>query len=385
MKAASAHRRIKVLQLHPAFNVRQHDFADLAEQIFHGLPTEQFETVSAYLSGQPGPGDAVSSAERSVYFKLSDRQLKGWRLQAMWQLYRFCRDEGFDVVLCNRFKPLSMMLALNRWLRIPLCVGITHSIGEYGRRYRRRQVARRLDHRWRMVGVSGAVRDYLLKLDCGFTANNTVTIPNAIDVQQAITLQYSQAEARQRLGLPPAPALLVGTIGRLVPVKGHRYLVDAFAGIADRFPDSHLVIVGAGREEQNLRTQIHQAGLANRVHLVGAVPDAMRYVRAFNLWTMPSIQEGFGLALLEGMSGELPIVGTDIPAFRPMLEPAGATMVAPADDRALGSALAQWLAASEAERLKQGRQSHEYLLRHHDIGPYRTAYRQLILHSLKQE
>src|SRR5690625_3375112 len=49
MKAASAHRRIKVLQLHPAFNVRQHDFADLAEQIFHGLPTEQFETVSAYL------------------------------------------------------------------------------------------------------------------------------------------------------------------------------------------------------------------------------------------------------------------------------------------------------------------------------------------------
>ena len=92
--------RIKVLQLQPDYNVKAHDFADLAEQIVKSLPADRFEVVSAFLIGKPESGEPVSVSERSVYFDFTGKDLKGLRLNALWKLYRFCRDESFDVVIC---------------------------------------------------------------------------------------------------------------------------------------------------------------------------------------------------------------------------------------------------------------------------------------------
>ena len=108
-------KRSKVLQLQPDYNVKSHDFADLAEQIVRALPSERYEITAAFLRGRPGPGEPVSKADHSVYFEFSDKSLKGMRLRAMWALYKFCRKEQFDVVICNRFKPVNMLLQLNRW------------------------------------------------------------------------------------------------------------------------------------------------------------------------------------------------------------------------------------------------------------------------------
>jgi len=169
-------RRFKVLQLQPDYNVKSHDFADLAEQIVKALPAERYTVTAAFLRGRPGPTDPVSRAETSVYFEFSDKSLKGMRLRAMWRLYQFCRKEKFDAVVCNRFKPVNMMLQLNRWLKIPLCIGISHGFGEYDRLYRRKQASRWIDEHWRFVGVSPAVKQYLLDCQCGFTDQNTYAI-----------------------------------------------------------------------------------------------------------------------------------------------------------------------------------------------------------------
>ena len=59
-------RRIKVLQLQPDYNVKAHDFADLAEQIVKALPGERYEVVAAFLRGKPQPGEPVSRAARSA-------------------------------------------------------------------------------------------------------------------------------------------------------------------------------------------------------------------------------------------------------------------------------------------------------------------------------
>jgi hypothetical protein len=207
-------QRSKVLQLQPDYNVKAHDFADLAEQIVKALPSDRYEVTAAFLRGKPGPGEAVSRADRSVYFEFSDKALKGMRLRAMWRLYQFCRKEKFDVVICNRFKPVNMMLTLNRWLKVPLCIGISHGFGEYDRFYRRRQTQRLIDRHWRFVGVSPAVKQYLLDCDCGFTDQNTYAITNAIDIEQAEGLQHSRERARELLGIDPSVRLIgAGALG----------------------------------------------------------------------------------------------------------------------------------------------------------------------------
>ena len=376
-------RRIKVLQLQPDYNVKAHDFADLAEQIVKALPNERYEMVAAFLRGKPDPGEPVSRADRSVYFEFADKQLKGLRLRAMWQLYRFCRAERFDVVICNRFKPVNMMLQLNRWLKVPLCIGISHGFGEYDRFYRRRQAKRLIDKAWRFVGVSPAVKQYLLDCECGFTEHNTVAITNAIDIEQAAALQHSREEARRLLGLDPNVRLL-GALGRLVPVKGHIYLLQAFAKLKDVYPQVQLAIIGKGREESRLLADVERLGLGGRVHLLGFRENALQYVRAFDIWTMPSLAEGLGLALLEGMSGHLPVIASNVPAMLPLIEGADGVAVPPANVDALSQALSSYLQLSDQQLREKGEQAYAYLCANHDIATFRQQYRQLIDESLSQ-
>ncbi|SDT95275.1 glycosyltransferase [Halopseudomonas salegens] len=375
-------KRYKVLQLQLDFNVKQHSFADLAEQIVLALPTDEFEVVSGYLCGKPESGEPASKAERSVYFDFDSKSLRGLRIRALWKLYRYCKAEQFDLIIANRFKPISMLLILRKWLGNCLCIGIFHRIGDLERPYRQRQISRYGRRGWTFVGVSEAVRAHLVDYQCGFTPDNTTAITNAIDIDEAVALQVSREEARTRLGLS-RDAVIIGAVGRLVPVKGHSTLIDAFDKIRDRYPDAQLAIIGEGRERAELESRIHERGLAGRVHLIGFRADALRYVQAFDIWAMPSWNEGLGLALLEGMSGSLPVIASDVPAMRPLIEGAGGIGFPPGDVDALSRALENYLALTAAERKELGEKSFSYVTRHHSIQAYHQAYLGLVRTTLK--
>ncbi|WP_341780503.1 glycosyltransferase [Ectopseudomonas mendocina] len=369
--------RVKVLQLQPDYNVKAHDFADLAEQVVKAFPVERYEVVSAYLGGRPHDRQPASVAERSVYFNLSGTQLKGMRFLALWRLFRFCRAERFDVVICNRFKAINMMLWLNRWLRIPNCIGIVHGFGEYERAYRRWQTARMIDEAWRFVAVSAAVKDYLLRCRCGFTEENTLVINNAIDIDKARALQLSRGEARASLGLPEG-AFVFGAIGRLVPVKGHIHLVEAFARSVERLPGALLAIIGEGRARTDLEAAVERLGLHGRVLFPGAKADALQYIRAFDVFVMPSLSEGLPLALLEAMSGELPIIASDIPAMAPILKGADGRAVGVGDVEGLAKALVEHFELPSTELYERGYRAFGYLQEHHSIERYRSQYLALV-------
>jgi glycosyltransferase involved in cell wall biosynthesis len=317
----------------------------------------------------------------SVYFDLPAEALKGLRFRLRCMLYKFLRRNKYDVVICNRYKPVSLLMQLNRWLKIPVCIGISHGFGEYAPLQRRLFARININRAWRFVGVSPAVRQYLLEQHCGFTEQNTVAITNAFDLQRAETLQYARAQARELLNLPP-DVRIIGAAGRLVKVKGHHYLIQAFAKISEKHPDAHLAVIGEGREESALRAEISRLGMGQRIHLVGFFPAAKRYVRAFDIWTMPSLSEGLGLALLEGMSGHLPIIASDIPAMRPLVEGAGGQVVRPTDVNALADALDRYLSLSTADLTAKGEIAYSYLCQNHAIEKYRAEYLSLVENAL---
>lgn len=366
---------LKVLQLQTRYNAADTN-SDLGEQILQGLPAERFDVVNAYLEGRPAE-DAQHSGRRQVFFEFTEKDMSGLRLKVRTRLLAFCQEEGFDVVLLHRFKTVNLFMHLNKTLRIPRCIGVSHGFGEYDRFYRRWQARRSIDECWRFVGVSPAVADYLIALRCGFTSANTVAITNALDIDLAESLQLSRDQARQALELP-SEALIIGAIGRLVPIKGHVYLIRAFSALSDEYPNVNLAIIGGGREADNLAALIAELGLQKRVHLCGTRPDAMRYVKAFDVFVMPSLQEGLGLALLEGMCGRLPVLGSDIPAMRPLLSGAGGRSFAPGDVSSLTEQLRACLADSEAARAEDGERAYQYLRREHDIEDFRNKYRALL-------
>lgn len=374
-------KRIKVLQLQPDYHENSHNYSDLAEQIVAAFPRERYEVTSAFIRGKPEPGHPTSRAEKTVYFDLPDDALHGLRLQLLRQIYGFLRRESFDVVICNRFKQVSLLMHLNRLLRIPVCIGISHGFGEYETVLRRLRARFLIDDSWRFVGVSPAVKHYLLAKHCGFTEENTTAINNAIDIARTESEQHSREDARKLLNLPQE-ARIIGAAGRLVRIKGHRYLIQAFAKICEKHPDTHLCVIGNGREEASLRAEIARLGIDQRVHLPGFVAGAKRFVRAFDLWTMPSLTEGLPLALLEGMIGHLPIIASDIPSMRSLIDGAGGIAVPPADVEALAVALDQYLSLSSADLGMKGAVAYRYVCTNHEIADYRTRYRALVEQAL---
>lgn len=374
-------RKIKVLQLQNRYNVNA---SDLAEQIIQGLPAEHFEVTTAFLRGRPGPGEPESRAARSIYFGFTQSDLKGLRLRALWRLFRLCREQRYDVVIAHRFKPMNMLMLLNRWLHIPACIGVQHGIGDFDRGYRRWDARRLLTANWRVVGVSRAVRDYLVGCGAGFDASNTVQINNAIDIDRAERLQHPRERARSLLGLAQEP-FIFGAIGRLVPVKGHIHLIEAFAQVQSAYPQAQLAIIGEGRMRAELEAAITRFGLDGKVHLLGARDDALQYVRAFDAFVMPSLSEGLPLALLEGMSGHLPVIGSDIPSLRPILEDCGGRIFPVGDDAILAAQLGAVLSLDAEQRRAEGERAYSYLRGAHAIEDFRLQYLQLIEQSLAAE
>lgn len=375
--------RIKLLQLQPNYNVKNDNATDLAEQIMIGLPSDQFDVTSAYLAGRPSDGQPISVAAKSHYFDIPG-SLNGLRITALWKVFWYCKTNNFDVIICNRFKTVSVLLLLNKIIRAPLCIGISHVMDEYRRTYRRWQVNTFADKRWQFIGVSGAVKDSMLQHGKGFTINNTHAIVNAIDVEGVEARLLTKEAARQKLNLP-TDVVIIGAIGRLAGSKGHIYLIEALQRLKNKYPNVHLGIIGAGYEKANLDAKVQTYGLSDRVHLLGFVPDAIHYVKGFDIWTMPSIHEGLGLALLEGMAGKLPVIASDIPAMKPLIEGASGLKVRPKNTEDLTKALDTYLAMSDAERAIHGETAYLYVKTQHNIVNYRKNYRDFILQHLKRD
>lgn len=365
----------KVLQIQLRYNVNE---SDLAEQIVLGLRDQGFDVTTLFLRGKPDEGMPVSRAQRSFYFDCSPRDLKGLRRWlVVMRLYRFCQAHGFDVVIAHRYKPISAMLWVSLFLRSSVFVGVEHGIGDYDRFSRRVEAAILMSSRWKVVGVSQAVVGYLKEKVQAFSDKNTLAINNAIDIERAMSIMLAPDDARLALDIPKERQV-IGCIGRLVPVKGHATLISAFARIADAYPEVLIAIIGEGRSRAELEALVRRNGLEERVLLLGAHEDALKYVKAFDIFAMPSFSEGLPLALLEALAGARPVIGSDIPSLRPVLEKCGGGYFKAGDEIGLAQELIRMLELSENERFSLGEYGLDYLKKNHSVIEFRAKYHDLI-------
>ena len=220
--------------------------------------------------------------------------------------------------------------------------------GEHGRdmtdpegRIRRRNWLRRASAPLvdRFVAVSEDLRRWLVD-DVGLPRPKVVTIHNGVD-----TVRFAPADstaARIALGLSP-DTLVVGTVGRLDPVKGHATLVRAFAAVVRRVP-AVLVIVGDGPCRLELERLVVALGIARHVRLLGERADVPAVLDAVDLFVLPSFAEGLSNTLLEAMAMGLPVVVTRVGGNAELVEDgANGTHVPRHDPEALAAAMATYL------------------------------------------
>ena len=133
---------------------------------------------------------------------------------------------------------------------------------------------------------------------------------NAVDTAQ---FQFSPAQRRQmRQTLQVSEdTLLVGHVGRLCEQKNQLRLLDIFHLLHQQQPQSRLLLIGRGGQEQEICQKIDRLGLHDCVQLLGVREDVPMLLNALDVMIFPSLFEGFPVALVETQCNGLPIVCSD--------------------------------------------------------------------------
>lgn len=149
-------------------------------------------------------------------------------------------------------------------------------------------------------------------------APRNMVIHNGIDLDSVQRVESYPRASNERV---------VVVAGRMVAEKGQARALAAFALAAQRDPKLRLELIGDGPERALLERRAQQVGLADRVDFPGWRPREETLARMKSAWCVlvpsSSIQEGFGLVLVEAMALGVPVVASDIPVFREVAELGG--------------------------------------------------------------
>ena len=191
-----------------------------------------------------------------------------------------------------------------------------------------RRAARRIDA---IVAVSDRLKQHLLEFMPD--ASRITVIPNGVDTERYAP-RDDDGDFRREMGIAP-DVPIIGSVGRLEPIKGYEVMIDAFARLRARgehTPPPVLVLVGDGSERAGLERAASTLGVADSVRFVGWRSDIERITRSFTIFSMSSHSEGTSVSLLEAMSSGLCPVVTNVGGNSAVLGPDLSHRLVPAAD-----------------------------------------------------
>jgi glycosyltransferase involved in cell wall biosynthesis len=237
----------------------------------------------------------------------------------------------------------------NVWLRVaarlagvPVAVVTEHTVPLWKRR------PQLLVDRWlagatgRIICVAEAVRDFY-RTRVGIAAEKLTRIHNGVMLEPFQELP-DPSQQRTALGVDPRSRVLLA-VGRLLPEKGHRYLLEALTRLRERHPRTVLLVAGEGPLRGELERASRAAGLNGSVRFLGNREDIPCLLLAADVLVLPSLREGLPLVVLEAMAAAKPVVVSDVGGTREaVVDGVTGLLVPPADPSALASALSVLLA-----------------------------------------
>ena len=210
-----------------------------------------------------------------------------------------------------------------------------------------------------------------------------VVIPFGVEIDRFRGANVtSDSKLALQEGLP-----VIGTVCRLVePKKGLRFLLEAVANLEREAgkPVCQVLIVGEGPAENKLRALSERLGIASRVVFAGMRRDIPHLLPMMDVFVLPSLYEGFGIAILEAMAAGKPVVASTvggIPEF--VLAGESGLLVQPGDSVGLAAAIRGLLAQPEHAKA-MGRRGQEHVRKHYSIESVVRQHEQLYERCMAQ-
>lgn len=302
-------------------------------------------------------GARIHREAAALGFTVHDVPIARKNLAGVLAMRRLLRAGGFDVVNTHS--------STDSWLAALANATSAHPVPLVRTRHISAPVPRNAATRWLYDRASAAIvttgeklREELIEVN-GFRRAPIRSVPTGIDPERF--QPADAAAARTELGL--APLFTVGIVATLRSWKGHRYLIDAIAQLRAQGRQVQLLVVGDGPQREALEQQVAAAGLAEAVRFAGHDPRPERWMRAMDLFVLPSYaNEGVPQALMQAMMAGLPAITTSIGAIAEVARDGDTALVVPTQDTAALVAAIARLMEDEPQRTRLGQAARAFAL-----------------------
>lgn len=201
-----------------------------------------------------------------------------------------------------------------------------------------------------VIAISEQVQAHLQD-DFNVPLSNIALIKSGITLQDfACPTAVTRQAARELMGVP-LEVPLIGMIARLSDVKGQDVLVRAMKLVVAQYPTVQLVLVGQGKLEGLVQSLIDELSLSGHVRICAIMNQPAKLLPAFDIFAMPSRQEGLGLSVMEAQAAGIPVVASRVGGILSLIEDGHTgVLVSPDNETALAEGLVNLLTNNEQRK-----------------------------------
>jgi sugar transferase (PEP-CTERM/EpsH1 system associated) len=347
-------------------------------KLIRGLSEGPFEHRLASLRGMdpqlesvPLPGGKLLSAGG----KKSGFQFPLFRLVSLMRAYRP------HIVHSRNWGAIEAIPAA-RLARIPVAIHSEHGyeLDMLAGLPKRRRVFRRAAYEMAdsVIAVTRELRDYHAR-QAWVSPERIQIIYNGVDTQRFSPRPDARASLRRRFCVPEN-RFIVGTVGRMVPIKDHPTLLHATEILLSRGINAHALLVGSGPEFQHNQQLVNASPrLGGHVTFAGDSDEVPELLNTMDAFVLPSISEGMSNTLLEAMAVGLPVIATRVGGNTEVIEEdCSGWLFGPRDAERLASRLAL-LASQEDLRRQYGAAARQRTVGRFSLGRMLEDYARLYL------
>jgi len=252
------------------------------------------------------------------------------------KLLKIIREKNIDIIHANTRVTQVLSFLIQRAQGKPY-VSTCHG-------FFKKRLFRKIFPCWgdKVIAISASVKEHLMQ-DFGVKEDKIRVIHNGIDIKKfQIPNSKSKIEIKKKLGLSDGP--VIGIVARLSEEKGHSYLIQAMPEVITKIPRAQLLIVGEGRRKAELLNLVRTIGLEKNVFFLPPVMDTQEVLSSLDLFVLPSLKEGLGLAAMEAMVSGLGVIGSDVGGIKSLIQDNyNGLLVRPADTQGLSDAILELL------------------------------------------
>ncbi len=315
--------------------------------VLKGIDRQKYHVTLCGLS----PGDADMASLQGLADEIHVLGMRNFfDLSVILPLYTLLKRSRVDVLHTHRIRPDIVGRIAGALARIPVNISTQHYVEEWSERGAVvHHIVRNL-FKWTMglcqsvACNSAAEQDVLLQEIGEQFRSKTCIVHNGLDTDHfQRPTQEELAELSKALALPEH-ARVVTVVAYLTERKGHRYLLEAIAQLQPSFPDIVLLIVGDGPQKAELVRQAEALGIKECTRFLGNRKDVPGILSLSEVAALPSLWEPFGLAALEAMAVETPVVVSRTGGLTEFVtQGESGYLVPPADAQALAESITRLL------------------------------------------